>query len=107
MPFHHGSNYAYTKKKCRCDICRPWWNAYFKAYVEARCRRTGEAFATKRGGFVPGKPCACGCGLTLPEESPRAYKTGHKPSATGPVPAIDEVPPATGQEPVIGIVPPS
>lgn len=83
MAFKHGTNYAYLVKKCKCLQCRAWWAGWQKQYREDRSRRTGEAFSGSRGGWVPGKPCACGCGQTLPAKSPKNYKRGHKPSAPG------------------------
>ena len=81
----HGKNYGYFKKNCRGPKCRAWWAAYQKEYRKKRMAITGEAFSGRRGGFVPGKLCACGCGLSLPATSNQIYKTGHRP-ARGMVP---------------------
>lgn len=78
----HGDNYSYIKCKCRCPECRAWWAAYWENYLRRRFARTGEAYSGSKGGFVPGKPCACGCGLGLPATSPNRYKRGHMPSAS-------------------------
>lgn len=75
----HGKGYGYQKKRCRCLRCCLWWSAYMKKYKAERIARTGEAFCSRLGGFVPGKPCACGCGETIPAEYEAIYKRGHKP----------------------------
>lgn len=28
VPIEHGTLTAYTKRRCRCDACREFWNAY-------------------------------------------------------------------------------
>lgn len=73
----HGKEYGYKKKGCRGPMCREWWNATMRRYRADRMARTGEAFSGRGGGFVPGKPCACGCGETLPATSSILYKRGH------------------------------
>lgn len=74
----HGSNYAYIKRKCRCPECKAWAAAWQKEYRKRRCAKTGEVFSGNRGGFVPGKPCLCGCGERIAAASPNGYRRGHK-----------------------------
>lgn len=75
----HGTNYGYSKRKCRGPKCRDWWNSYMREYRARRIAKTGEAFSGRGGGFVPGKECECGCGQTLPAASKFEYKPGHYP----------------------------
>ena len=45
-PIEHGSLTAYTKRGCRCDLCREFWNAYMRWWRADHQGRTHGACPT-------------------------------------------------------------